>query len=49
MINIEKNKKINIKLSEKMLSDFDKALAKTEETKSEVIRRCIREYIKKNK
>ncbi len=49
MITIEKNKKINIKLSEKMLSDFDEALKKNEETKSEIIRRCIREYIQKNK
>ena len=32
-----------------MFTDFDKALAENEETKSEVIRRCIREYIKKNK
>jgi len=32
-----------------MFIEFDEALDKNEETKSEVIRRCIREYIKKNK
>ncbi len=32
-----------------MLDDFEEALKKNEETKSEVIRACIRNYIKKNK
>ena len=31
------------------MSDFERALLKNEETKSEVLRACIREYIKKNK
>ncbi len=31
-----------------MLQDFEEALKKNEETKSEVIRACIRKYIKDN-
>lgn len=31
-----------------MFNDFNEALEKNEETKSEVLRACIREYIKKN-
>ena len=32
-----------------MFNDFNEALLKNEESKSEVLRRFIREYIKKNK
>ena len=32
-----------------MFNEFNEALAKNEESKSEVVRRFIREYIKKNK
>lgn len=32
-----------------MFNEFNEALAKNEETKSEVLRACIRDYIKKNK
>jgi metal-responsive CopG/Arc/MetJ family transcriptional regulator len=44
-----KDRKINFKVSDKMMSDFDRVLSQNEETKSEVLRACIREYIKKNK
>jgi metal-responsive CopG/Arc/MetJ family transcriptional regulator len=44
-----KDKRINILVSAKMMSEFEEALAKNEETKSEMIRNCIREYIKNNK
>ena len=30
------------------MKDFEEALEKNEETKSEVIRQCIRKYIKQN-
>ena len=43
-----KDKRINVKISEKMMKDFEEALAKNEETKSEIIRQCIRKYIKQN-
>jgi len=36
-------------VSEKMLKDFTKICKKNEVTKSEIIRECIRKYIKKNK
>ena len=48
-IEIKKEKRINIKVSEKMMNEFDEALEKNDETKSEVIRSCIRSYIKKSK
>ena len=43
-----KDKRINVKISEKMMKDFEEALEKNEETKSEIIRQCIRKYIKQN-
>jgi metal-responsive CopG/Arc/MetJ family transcriptional regulator len=44
-----RDKKIAIRLSDKMLSDFEKVLSKTEQSKSEVLRECIRKFIDKNK
>jgi len=44
-----KDKRLNIKLSEKMLLEFEEALKKNDETKSEAIRAFIRDYIKNNK
>ena len=44
-----KDKRINIKISEKMMDEFKDVLERNEETISEVLRRCIRDYIKKNK
>ena len=32
-----------------MLSDFNEALAKTEHSKSEIIRDCVRKFVEKNK
>jgi len=46
---IKKDKRIFIVVSEKMINDFNKILLKNEETKSEVLRACIRQYINKNK
>jgi len=40
---------MTIRISEKMLNDFDEALKKTEQSKSEVIRECIRKFIDKSK
>jgi metal-responsive CopG/Arc/MetJ family transcriptional regulator len=45
---MKKDQRILVQISKKMLADFNSALAQNEETKSEVIRACIREYIKKN-
>ena len=45
----KKDKRIFIMVSEKMLKDFTKICKKNEVTKSEIIRECIRKYIKKNK
>jgi metal-responsive CopG/Arc/MetJ family transcriptional regulator len=44
-----KERKINFKVSDKMFTKFDKVLKENEETKSEVLRACIRKYIKENK
>ena len=40
---------MTIRVSEKMMNEFDEALKINEETKSEIIRACIRNYIIKNK
>jgi metal-responsive CopG/Arc/MetJ family transcriptional regulator len=47
VVNI-KDRRIFIKVSEKMFDEFNESLGRNEETKSEVLRACIREYIKKN-
>lgn len=49
VIKIKKDKRIFLNVSEKMFDEFNEALSKNEETKSEVLRKCIREYINKNK
>ena len=49
MIPIDKVKRLTIRVSEKMLREFNEALRETEHSKSEIIRECIREYIKNNK
>ena len=46
---IARDKYLTIRISEKMLSDFQKALDKTEHSKSEVVRECVRKFIAENK
>ena len=45
----EKKKYLTVRISEKMLDDFDTALKKTEQSKSEIIRECVRKFIDKSK
>ena len=49
VIFIDKEKRLTIRVSEKMLREFNEALKETEHSKSEILRECIREYIRKNK
>jgi metal-responsive CopG/Arc/MetJ family transcriptional regulator len=49
VVKIQRDKYLTIRISEKMLNDFQKALDKTEHSKSEVVRDCVRKFIEKNK
>jgi len=44
-----RDKYLTIRISKKMLDEFTKVLVKTEHSKSEIIRECVRSFIKKNK
>jgi len=46
---IKKTKQLSTQMTPKMYAEFSEACNKTGETKSEVIRACIRKYIKENK
>jgi len=43
-----KDKKLIVQISKKMIDDFTKACKENEVTKSEIVRDCIRKYIKNN-
>ena len=45
----KKEKNLTIRISDVMLDNFDKALKKTEQSRSEILRDCIRKFIDKNK
>jgi len=45
---MKKDKKLIVQMSEKMINDFTAKCKENEVTKSEIIRACIREYLKKN-
>jgi hypothetical protein len=44
-----KNTSITVKISSEKKKEFEKALLKNDATASNVIRRCIDDYIRKNK
>jgi metal-responsive CopG/Arc/MetJ family transcriptional regulator len=49
VVEITKDRKLYYRISEKMYQELKEVLEKTEDKKSEVIRNCLKEYIKKNK
>ena len=46
---ITKEKRIYLRISEKMFDELNEVLKETEQNRSEVLRNCLREYINKNK
>jgi metal-responsive CopG/Arc/MetJ family transcriptional regulator len=46
---IARDRYLTIRISDKMLKEFEEALAKSEYSKSEIVRECIRKFIKKQK
>ena len=46
---LKNDEKIIIRLPKSLKADFKEALLKNDAIQSNVIRRCIRDYIKKNK
>ena len=49
MMKQKKDKRVFIKMSQQMFDDFDNAVSEKEYTKSEVLRECIRKFIKDSK
>jgi len=49
VIKIKKEKRIYLRISEKMFNELNEVLKETEQKRSEVLRNCLREYINKNK
>ena len=46
---VKKDKYLTILVSKKMFDDFTKECNKNEDTKSEVLRNCIKKYLAKSK
>jgi len=49
VIKITKNIRLYYRISPRMYEELKAVLKKTEDKRSEIIRRCLKEYIKKNK